>query len=142
MGYKLSYLCLSLLTRDKRSKTGVSSMSSTHLADNSLSAQTVTISSSCPYQITVECTSCALPNGVCILAAPSPIPTCLIESNMAFTAQMLYPDRSSAEILSVVEFGGEYSCSFPLWCDTIVHIQGGAFRFTLRGSAMREEGAQ
>src|SRR5579859_5505377 len=102
-------------------------ISTMQFVDSSLSVQTVTISSSCPYQITVECTSCALPNGVCILAAPSPIPTCLIESNMAFTAQMLYPDRSSAEILSVVEFGGEYSCSFPLWCDTIVHIQAGPF---------------
>ena len=117
--------------------------SSTRFVSSGFPAQTVTISSSCPYHITVECASCTAPNGVCIFAAPGGnISTCLIESNVAFTAQMLYPDRQASDTLPVIEFGGEYSCSFPLWSDAIVQVQGGAFRFLVRGSAMRQEGAQ
>jgi|SRR5579859_1752552 len=111
----------------------------TQFASNNSFAQTVTISSSCPYQITMECTDCASPHGVCLLATPSTISTCLIESNASFTAQMRYLDRLTPEILLVVEFGGEYSCAFPLWCDVIVQVDCQTLRFVLYGSAVRQE---
>ena len=117
-------------------------MTSTTLSSfmsNNFSAQVVTISSSCPYQIMVERTSCTSPNAVCIYSAPSKVPTCLIESNATFTAHMRYPDRHHPETLLVVEFGGEYSCSFPLWCDAIVQVDCGTLRFVLNSSAARQE---